>query len=312
MKEFADLYDRFLIRSANSVYDPAFAEAICAAPLREWFENDMFSCQEEYGRRYLAWILSSRHNRFAGLESFPFRYLVNGVTQSLDEFHFRHRRRKIVMARGEYPYNRDVLGGDFTYGEDFIDERGLREGDALILSCPFSATGDRHPRMDEWLDRAADLGVPVLIDCAFFGTCGGVEARLDHPAVEAVAFSLTKGLGTGVFRSGLEFSRVSTGHVKIQNDWSHNLLGNARIGIHLMDLFPPDYIYDKYRAAQLGTCARYGLQPSKTIHLALGGEGWEYFSRDKVCNRIGIKNAVAQEYKRLLTQGFEAGPEASR
>lgn len=295
----APLFDKYLIRSANSVYDPEFAEHIAGSPLREWIEQDRLNCQDEYVDKVFEWIQSSRLNRFAGLETFPHRYLVNGVTQSLDEFHFRHRRRNIVTARGEYPYTRDALGDDFIYGDDFLeDRRGLRIGDALILSCPFSATGDVHPRMSEWLDEALTRQVPVLIDCAFFGTCGGLSVDLSHPAIEAVAFSLTKGLGTGAFRSGVEFSRVTHGHVTIQNHWRHNLLGNARIGIHLMERFSPDHIFTKYRQAQLVACTRFGLTPTPTIHLALGGPDWAYFSRDGHCNRIGIKLAVAEEYKK--------------
>ena len=299
-KAFSHLYNTLLIRPAYSLFDQEFRKRILEkAPWEHWFDKgypDMQNCQDDYLNRYPEWIVSSKLNQFHGLEKFPNRHLINGVTQMLDEFHFQCLRkgRKIRFFRGEYPYNKSVLSCE---PEDFIDDHPLQKGDAVIISCPFSAVGDIHPKFDWLLDECHKLNIPVAVDCAFFGTCGGISVDLSHPCIERVAFSLTKGTGSGNYRSGIEFSKDHEGHIAIQNDCHHNLHLNAAIGLFLMNEFSPDYIFKKYRKAQKAACLKYDLKPTACIHLALGGEGWEYFHRDETVNRVGIRKIVQKEYK---------------
>ena len=300
-KSFSHLYNTLLIRGAYSLFDQEFRKRILEkAPWKRWFDEDypeMPKCQDEYLDRYPEWIASSKLNQFYGLETFPNKHLINGVTQMLDEFHFQclKKGRRLRFFRGEYPYNQNAVGGG---PENFIDEdHPLQKGDAVIISCPFSATGDIHTKFQWLMDECHSLNVSVAVDCAFFGTCGGISVDLSHPCIERVAFSLTKGTGSGNYRSGIEFSKDHEGHIAIQNDWHHNLHLHAAIGLFLMNEFSPDYIHSKYRSAQEAACLKYGLTPTPCIHLALGGEGWEYFNRDEIVNRVGIRRIVQKEYK---------------
>lgn len=305
-KKFSHLYDTFLIRPANSVFDNEFRKVILEKfPWKTWFDVNypaMNKQQDEYLKYYPEWIASSKLNQITGLEQFPYRHLINGVTQMLDEFHFQALKsgKKIRLYRGEYPYNREVI--DWNWDKDFIDDRPLEKGDAVIISCPFSATGNKPAQWDFLLDQCYSLNIPVAVDCAFFGTCGNIQMDLSHPSIERVAFSLTKGLGTGYYRSGIEFSKDHKGHLAIQNDWYHNLHLNAAIGLFLMQEFSPDYLFNKYRKAQEDACADYGIDPTPCIHLATGGKDWKYFQRDQTVNRIGIKFAVKKKYKELMVR----------
>ena len=297
---FSHLYNTLFIRGAYSLFDQEFRKCFLKkAPWEHWFDKgfpDMQSYQDDYLDRYPEWIASSKLNQFHGLENFPNRHLINGVTQMLDEFHFQclKKGRKIRFFQGEYPYNQNAIGGN---QESFIENHPLQKGDAVIISCPFSATGDVHPKFNWLLDKCNKLNIPVAIDCAFFGTCGGISVNFNHSCIERVAFSLTKGTGSGNYRSGIEFSKDHEGHIAIQNDWHHNLHLNAAIGLFLMNEFSPDYIFKKYRETQKAVCLKYGLEPTACIHLALGGKEWEYFNRDGVVNRVGIRRAVLKEYK---------------
>lgn len=248
--------------------------------------------QDEYLEFYPKWIESSELNSIRGLGSFPYRYISLGCTQALDEFHDWSKRKgkTIRMFRGEYPYSRDCI--DFDWSRDFIDDRELRPGDSVIISAPFSGSGDIHPRWNDLLHECATKDIPVMVDCAFFGTCYGIDLNLDHPAIVMAAFSTTKGLSCGNWRSGIAFSKIKEGHLSVQTEWHHGIHLNVALGLELMKNFSPDFLVKKYKLAADEACRVLDLNPSKCVHLATGDSRWNFFSRDGVFNRIGLKNAA--------------------
>lgn len=297
-KEFEHLYDTLLLRSGNSVYNDDYRKFIYDTKICDiWFSPEFNQdCQKEFLEFYPEWIKSSKLNNFSGLESYPYHFISLGVTQSLDEFFYEMstENRRIRMFVGEYPYSRDIIVG-WDWGRDFIEDRPLQENEAVIISAPFSATGDIHPKFYWVLDECLRLKNPVFVDCAYFGTCGNLSVKLDHPAIRSVAFSTTKGVQCGNFRSGIKFTKKNTGSIKVQTDWHHGIHLNVCISLYLMRQFSPDHNYKKYRAAQERVCKQFGLQPTPCIQFGLGGEGWEYFNRDGPINRIALKQAIKRE-----------------
>lgn len=288
-------------RHGNSIYNSDFVKHL----LNKDFFNNSFRenkiyCQEEYINYYPSWIQSTELNTIKGLDTFSYVTPSVGVTQSLDEFHYfiLEQGLKLRMFRGEYPYNRDVHPWSY---DDFIDDRPLEKGDAVIISCPFSGTGSQHQKMEQMFDNAYDLKIPVFIDMAWFGTCKGINIDLSHPAIEEVAFSTTKGLCTGDYRSGIRFSRHGyidyssdkrKDRLALQADWTHACHLNMRISLELMQNFSPDYQWNKYHIAQQRVCDTYKLTPSNCVHIALGDNQWNEFHRDQKYNRINIGKAV--------------------
>jgi len=262
-------------------------------------------CEKEFVDFYPKWIESSELNNVKGLDRFSFRFPSVGVTQSLDEFHYfiLEQGLRLRMFRGEYPYNRDVH--PWTY-DDFIDDKPLEKNDAVIISCPFSGTGAKHDKMESMLDEAYELRIPVFVDMAWFGTCKNIDIDLSHPAIEEVAFSTTKGLCTGDYRSGIRFShhgiidytsQARKDRLALQSDWSHGCHLNTRIGLELMTHFSPDHQWNKYHKAQQKVCESYGLTPSNCVHIALGDDQWKQFHRDKTYNRVNIAKVVKRVYE---------------
>lgn len=300
MKEFAHLYDHYLLRSANSVYDDEFRKSLISSNFLLNLMTDGYSqmdCTDEFLEYYPKWISKTQNNKVEGLDLFPHRFVSLGCTQGLDEFHYwcRMNGYRIRMFRGEYPYNRDCI--DFNWDEDFIDDHPLVKGDAVILSFPFSASGDVHPRWEELLETCGKLDIPIFIDAAFFGTCGDVDFDFSHPSIQFIAFSTTKSLSCGNYRNGIVFSKIDTGHLSVQTSWHHGIHLNTSIGLYLMRNFSPDYLYNKYRKSYLEVCEYFKLIPTKCVHLATGDYNWSHFTRDEVFNRIGVRNAVKERYK---------------
>lgn len=299
---FDHLRNDYLLTSGNAIWDDGIAQFVRkSSPIvAEWLGDvDQMHCIPRFIDRFRSWVSESRNNQFAGLESFLHAFATLGVTQALDAYHYwiKAKGLRLRMLPGEYPYNLDVISG-FDKQRDWVGLEPLSKGDALIISVPFSATGNLPIGLTDLLDQCESLEIPVLIDCAWFGTCGGINVDLSHPAIVTAAFSTSKGLNCGNWRAGVAFSRVAYPVLQIQNQWDHSVHFNNRMGLLLLDNFSPDYVYDRYRAAQIQTCAVYGLIPSCSVHIGLGDPTWSNFDRGGNQYRINLRRAVKDMFKR--------------
>lgn len=282
-----------LMRGAVPIIDPAVLHHIQSLPFSTYFcDTDDKSMDTGIQAEYLSflpkWIMSSKLNSVSGLDGFPFRRLIGGITQAFDDFFIRHHDRVFKFLRGEYPYL-----SKYVRHWDFLDD--LTRKDAVVMSAPFSATGNMHPRFYEVLRIAENLDIPVLIDCAFFGITRNLDLRLNYRCIEAVCFSLSKAFGAGCFRSGIEFSKQNGGPASIQNEWIYVQLLSAKIGMETARVFSPDYITDEYMALQGEICTRFDLSPSDTVVFGLGDERFSYFDVDGIANRCCITPSIMEQ-----------------
>ena len=250
--------------------------------------------------RYQSWIESSKLNNFKGLDAFEYKYASVGTTQTLDWWHYycSVNNLNLKMFRGEYPYNRDAYIQKKIEWAHSIDDIGLTQGDAVIVSVPFSGTGRIPERWNDMINICNQLKIPVLVDCAWFGTCFDIDINLDEPCIKMVAFSTTKGLSCGNWRSGIVFSRINEGSLEVQTDWNHGNHLNTAIANCLMEKFTPDTIPKKYMEAHVAVCDHYGFEMTNTIHIAQAPKGpvYDEFHRDGIYNRINIAKAL-KRYK---------------
>lgn len=220
--------------------------------------------KDEFLSTYTEWIRASRATPVAGLGSFTERYFVNGVTHSYDIFFFEHKGRRFRTFEGEYPYVR-LSVPDWAPLE--ADE--LRPGDALVLSAPFYADGSVPPRYRALLDRSKELGVPVMIDAAYFGTCYGTRFDFTHPAIEMLSFSLSKAFAVQSFRIGILYSRRALPYLEeIQVQASYYNRVGAYVGVRLMRQFSADFMPSSYRDAHQRVCEELDVIPSSCLMLA--------------------------------------------
>lgn len=272
-----------------AVYDNRFNKLYASVPWQEWFENpDPLECREEYLDTYHGYLGAMRLNSIHGLGSFSQRHLINGTTQTFDEAYHRHAGRRLRITKGEYAYHKRAVPGYVFIGDDAI-----RSGDYVIISVPHCSTGDVPDGFADLLDECHAMDVPVIVDCAYIGTCHGIEFDASHPAIESVSFSLTKGAGLGHVRSGIRYSNLDDGYpIAQQNRFNHTVLGAAKIGLYFMrELGTPDFIPSIYREHQISACADAGITPTPCMHLAIGGDAWQDYNVDGY-NRIGIRNLV--------------------
>lgn len=288
-------------KTGNSVWNQPFADHV-----KEYLaEADLANTPDQadvFLELYPQWIASSKLNNFRGLDAFPNRFVSLGVTQAMDWFHHwtLSEGRTLKVFRGEYPYNRDVWLGEYIGWSQSIDDTGIQSGDAVIVSVPFSGTGTKHPKWDWLMQECNEKNVPVLVDCAWFGTCFDIDVNLDEPCIKQVGFSTGKGLSSGNWRAGIVFDRLNEerNSLALQTEWKHGIHLNVAIATALMQNFGPDTIAKKYKEAHLAVCEHYEFTSTNTVHIALAPdtEEWKSYHRDGVYNRVNIAKAI-KRYK---------------
>jgi alanine-alpha-ketoisovalerate/valine-pyruvate aminotransferase len=138
----------------------------------------------------------------------------------------------------------------------------------LLIAMPFPFYGDVHPDMTQILDTAYELNIPVHIDGAWISCIRDIEFNFDHPAIQTVGISLSKG-GMGGNRIGLRFARSTPeGAVTIMNDFNMNSQATVSMGIKFMEELGPEYFWNSYSKAYAQVLKDFNLQPTKAIHLA--------------------------------------------
>ena len=291
-------------KDQHAIYDYKFQTNMRDAPWYKWLNKPgYFECKDEYITEIHKWIHSTELNTIKGLENYPIRDMIIGTTQAFDEAYYEFKGKTLRIFRGEYGYHKRIFGENNT---EYLDSEtgdyiGLNKNDWVILSQPFCGTGEECEHLYTMLDDALEKNVPVLIDCAWLGTCKDINFDFRHPAITYVCFSISKGIGLGNMRSGIRYSRKrNEGIINFQNDYNHLVLISAQIGIHQMKTFSPDFIPNKYYNAYIEVCKDLDVKSTKCMHMAIApfGEYWNEFINGRL-NKIGIRKLVKEKYKCL-------------
>jgi hypothetical protein len=280
--------------TGNSVWHQPYFDHLQANFFPNLDPADMQPGVDKFLNLYPEWIASSKLNNFEGLDSFKYKFMSDGTTQTLDWWHYwcMANGYTIRTFRGEYPYHRDALLDEYWSDDRYIEDSPLRTGDAVVLSVPFSATGQVHDHYEALIEACNDKNIPVLIDCAWFGTCYDINVNLDHDCIKAVCFSTTKGLSCGNWRSGITFSKINEGGLSVQTEWGHGVLLSMAIACDLFENFSPDTVPNVYKDMQHTVCEHYNITPSNTIHIAQTEMDNDRFNRDDMYGRINIRHAL--------------------
>jgi hypothetical protein len=243
------------------LFDRAFGELLAKDM------GDAFKFDTELKQKFLAqfhlWVTSSNLNKISGLEDFPHRDFISGVTHYLDDLHITFGQRLVAMEQ-EYAYH-TRMKADFPLRK----LETLQRGDVLVFGAPFAWYGGLHPETQQILDRCLELDIPVHIDAAWFGCVRGFTFHYNHPAVQSVAFSLSKGLGLGSHRVGVRYSKNRhAGPVTIVNDFAMEVNCVMACGLKFMQKFGSDYLQNRYGGAYQLVCEKFELKPTMAIHTA--------------------------------------------
>ena len=242
---------------------------------------------DDYLSLYGNWIASTKNNTFIGLENFNYKCYSNGTTESFDKFYLLNSYRRFRCFSGEYMYHKLAWRNGFFW--KYLEDDKLRENDAVVISLPFADTGDKHVLYDSLMEECIKLGIPVLVDCAYFGICKNIEFNLSHECITDVTFSLSKTFPVAYARIGMRYSRVDTDDTLfVYGKIHYNNKVGANLGIKYLNQFSPDYISDKYSNKQQEFCSILKVEPSKTVLFGIGGSEWKEYNRGGDTNRLSF------------------------
>lgn len=244
--------------------------------------------QQQFVQSYFAWLQSSTHNKLQNIDKFDVLSFSNGTTEVFDKFYINNSSRRFRIFRGEYMYHSGTWKTSHPNWK-YIEDEPLAVGDAVIVSTPFSDSGNVHPGLASVLDQCKDLHIPVLIDCAFVGICDNIEFDFDHPAISDISFSLSKTFPVANLRIGMRCSRQDNddGLLIHQKTNYNNRLG-ASVGLKLISKYSVDWNVQTYKQHQEKLCKLLGVVPSNTVIFGLGNDQYQQYNRGGPNNRLSL------------------------
>lgn len=247
----------------------------------------------EFLDTYERWIKAPSSNSFWGFDEFTHKVFSLGTTEAFDKFYIKHHNKRFRIFKGEYVYHK--LAFRHSYNWAWLDDEPIAAGDAVIISLPFSDTGNQHSLHTEVLEQCEELGVPVLIDCVYFGTCSNITFDFRYKCITDVVFSLSKAFPLAYARIGMRFTRENDDDLMfVYNDMQYNNKLGAAIGLEFLKSFSNEYIPSKYRDVQMKLCNDLDVFPSNTVLFGIGGNEWSKYNRGGETNRLSV-------FKQFLT-----------
>lgn len=261
-------------------------------------QNDCMNDDEihdKFTKEYKSWIMKTTGNQVIGLEKFEGLAFSNGTTEAFDKFYLKNRNRRLRYFRGEYMYHSIAAKLYFDHSV-CIEEEPIQENDVVIFSLPFAGTGNEHAMTDLVLKTCEKLQVPVLIDCCYFGVCGGINFDFSYECITDITFSLSKNFPVQHLRIGMRLTKEDNDdalYVYNKNKYVNRL--SAAVGLKLLQRYTADYNYQKYRSAQEKFCKILQVEMSKCVFFATSIEAFEEYNRGIKENRLCFSKYLKSE-----------------
>lgn len=284
--------ENFDFSAAASIQDSK-ALTVLSSPVDTSVLDDVESVQD-FVQQYKSWISTSTNNKFIGLDNYQYACYSAATSEAFDKFYMKNSNKRFRCFRGEYIYHKIAWRDKFNWA--YMNDDELRTGDAVIISLPFADTGNKHISHDEVLDTCERLGIPVLIDCCYFGVCSDIEFNLDYDCITDVAFSLSKAFPVAHARIGMRLTKEDNDDTMFAYNKAGLMYTNrltASLGKRFITEFSPDYMYNTYREKQLEYCQLTESEPSNTVFFGIGNEKWQKYNRGTDSNRLSFHRYLA-------------------
>ena len=235
----------------------------------------------------------SKPHDLNGIQEFTEACYTQGTTESFSHFYIRYQHKKrLRIARGDYFFHqmmsRLYWKDKFTWLED--DE--LREGDFLVISTPFSDTGNIYPNLDNILKKCDDLDIPVMLDMAYINIANNLKIDVSHRCIKYIVTSLSKPFPIEKHRIGIRLQRYIQKwedqlYVINEDEYNYIPLINCHIGSQMMQKFDADYIPLKYKDKQIEICKELNVEPSSCVIFGIDhNDKFNEYNRGRDTNRL--------------------------
>ena len=178
------------------------------------------------------------------------------------------------------------------YKEKFawLDEDDIKQNDIVLISIPFSDTGAVPDYLEKLLQECDKNDVPVMLDLAYVSLSVDQKIDLTHRCIEYVVSSLSKVFPVELYRIGIRIQRKKfEDQLYVINEKNHNYINilSAYVGTKLMQKYPADYIFNKYRQKQIETCDKLNVDVSPCVYFGIDrNKQYQEYNRGTDSNRL--------------------------
>ena len=262
------------------------------------FVSDKNYNRNEYLDIFEEWINNTKLNELYGLQYYKSKRFTYGTTQSFDHFYLKHRNRRFRFFTGEFMYHQASMKNNLNW--KYLTYNDLDTNDAVIISVPFSDTGNIIRDLDYILKKCCNLTIPVLLDLAYFPVSKNIKLNLSYSCIETITFSLSKAFdGAQFLRAGIRFQKQDDDDgIDIFN--SVNMLPSHTLNsaCFLMNKYNIDYNWNTYSSLYDEICKKYDLEPTDCIMFGISRDKFQEFNRGNSWNRVCISKDIGELYDR--------------
>lgn len=235
------------------------------------------------------YFLSESHE-LNGINLYTHSCFTQGTTESFSHFYLRFYNKRLRIPRGEYFYHQMTKALYFSNRFSWLEDEELKQGDALVISAPFSDTCDLYPNFDQILTECDEKEIPVLVDLAYLNLAIGLKINLSHPCIEYVVSSLSKVFPLENHRIGIRLQKTMfEDPLYVINEPNYNYINmlSVYLGKEMMQAFEPDYIFKKYVDKQKEFCNKLNLIPTRCVYFGLDKHNaFPEYCRGRETNRL--------------------------
>ena len=239
---------------------------------------------KKFIENYYEWFKAGK--KFDGILDFRHLNFSAGTTETFHMFYLRHLKRRLRLLKGEYFYHH-MMARNYFDAFKYLDTE-IQANDVVVMSCPFSNTGNIPKDFYEILTECDRLNVPVMLDLAYINISNINELNLDYKCITTITTSLSKMFPVEHCRIGLRLERELYDDPMVaynQNDYVN--LTSVNIGQQLIDRFDNDWLYEKYKDKQKSYCTDLDVDLSSCVIFGLDTkEKYSEYKRDTEINRL--------------------------
>lgn len=262
--------------------------------VKEYISNQSFLVDEQVKSKFLnlykEWMFAP-HPNIIGWQDYNELCFTQGTTESFSQFYLRFRESKrLRLSKGEYFYSQMMKGLWYKNNFAWLDDDDIKSNDVLLISAPFSDTGAIPQNLDRILTECDEKQVPVMLDLAYVSLSVNQKIDLTHPCIEYVVSSLSKVFPVELYRIGIRMQRKKFEdqlYVVNEKDYNYVNILSAYTGIKLMETYPADYIFQKYRSTQIDMCKKLNVEPSPCVYFGIDKNNqYQEYNRGTQTNRL--------------------------
>ena len=198
------------------------------------------------------------------LNEYPYVNFSAGTTETFDKFYYKHTGKRLRIFKGEYFYHQIMARNYFQM--EWLENDVIKENDFVVISCPFSDTGDVPQNFYSILESCNNLNVPVLLDMSYINISNISNINLNFKCIKTITTSLSKVFPVEHYRIGIRFDREfidDTLNAYNQNNYVN--LYSVNIGHHLIKNYKNNWLYEKYKNKQKQICKKLDINTSPCV-----------------------------------------------